>query len=336
MALSERKDVVLEIKDDIPNTIVRNHEWPNALPVEINRIVISYLFNSLCILEEVDALNEELPLIMQPFVKAADRIKPLLGQSIFKKIHAVRDTKYDLQPTLKAINHPNIVFDSCIAKIDRLPVDMQIDFLVSIYNGNWNREEKNNIISLAKKEIKSIYKDVPAFYFPDFKEHIFNIIMMKINFYISNAYQSSAIGLLKNNGNASIELNINDIEQLLHHEKTISKNKYRWSSWKILITQVIVTELAFLMFVFTLDFDNKYVKFGSAFFVALNWILLSLNLVSKGAASLSERHVNFLTNARSRITQVQRENTINGQQADAEQESEPEDRKEQGPKIKRS
>lgn len=75
MALPNRvNDVVLDIKDVTPNRIVKNHDWPDALPTELRRIVISYVLSPDHIVEEVKELDKQFQdNTMEPFERKSNR-----------------------------------------------------------------------------------------------------------------------------------------------------------------------------------------------------------------------------------------------------------------------
>lgn len=339
MALSERKKEVLDVKDDTPNAIVQNDEWPNALPVELRRLVISYFFDPLKILEEIETLNKKLSNTMDPFVKAVDKIKPLLGNSIFKKIHDVKDTKYNLQSTLESKGMENIIFEECIKKISHLPVETQIDFLVAVYNGDLDREEKNHTLNRTRKEIKEIYKCGVFTILPfSVKNHTFNIIMTKLNVYICNAYQSSTTDMLRSDGNLFANHHINSIEQMLQHEQTMLGKKNQCAGWFYFIPSVMMI-VVFLLTLLTRD--NKLESNVIPSFLIISMLSMCLYLFFDFSGDRHRNNTYFLIRARNGLNRVQRENIINAQESKSEaksllatdQEADDEANNEQGSRL---
>lgn len=301
MALSERKNIVIENNDGIPSKVVKDHEWPNALPDAINHVVITYLCPSIDEIKELDKHFKKLKNeTIAPFSNAVkSKIVPLLNKPTLAQIYESKPSKSKWDFVENKVAE---VLDNLIEKMNHIPADKQLEFLCSIHEEDWKKKEKSYF-----KQIKTSLKVLYDSFKGDerdirnidkrkvFKTYIAQVIFEKLNSFISdtisypNQTQAGTVRInLKKNQEVKV---VEDAKQLFDQENTLF-NQNRRKVVLLFRSSFVLTAAGLCFFLFGMMKNHSYSK-------AFNYLGLALcvfgYLVSERTLTyreLRDRHFN--------------------------------------------
>lgn len=314
MALSVRKDVIIDINDEIPGKADKNREWPNALPLEPQRLVISYLFDPNNILEEVKALDEKFgDETMAPFRNAVKtKIEPLLNTSL-GNIYRKKPNKSNFLSLFNTLS-PNTseqLFDEVVKGINHRPVEEQIDFLLAVYEENWDRKETDNCFKQAKEKMRVISQNYHMSNSSKImKNYVEEIIFERLNQFICNTILNShqdSKAIKINSDYQQEEKSVVLVEQLLSQNQNVSRRNYL-RSVIFLILYALMLGVG-LWEVFSKDEKQMIIGWSLLGGATLSAVCV---YICASFASNNDRQIHFLTTARDRFIQLRAENEING------------------------